>query len=138
MKLQSFDVEETILLTSDPDVIESKIRSRGIADSHSYNHELRYYQNEQRITRKRQITAREYVALLDSKDESKQTIVKKRSTFIYESQCFIVDVFVNIEGSPIIMRCDTELEAHQMIIPPFVKILRDVTNEKDYQTGYMA
>jgi len=36
------------------------------------------------------------------------------------------------------MRCDTEVDAADLIIPPFVKVLRDVTNDKEYQTGYMA
>lgn len=51
VKIQSFDVEETIL-QKDEDVIESKIRSRGVGDSHSYIHEIRYFQKDQRITKK--------------------------------------------------------------------------------------
>jgi len=47
-------------------------------------------------------------------------------------------VFTNIEGSPVIMRTETELESSQMVIPPFVKVLKEVTNDKEYQTGYMA
>ncbi len=42
MKVMQFDVEETILQKEDEGVIESKIRSRGQGDSHSYNHEIRY------------------------------------------------------------------------------------------------
>ena len=41
VKPQVFEVEETILRPGDPDVIESKVRSRGVGDSDSYVHEVR-------------------------------------------------------------------------------------------------
>jgi len=46
IKYSTFDVEETILVNNDPDVIESKVRSRGVGDSHAYNHEVWYDQND--------------------------------------------------------------------------------------------
>lgn len=44
----------------------------------------------------------------------------------------MIDVFTGIEGQPAIIRCNTSTESEKVIKPPFVKIARDVTHEKEY------
>jgi hypothetical protein len=50
----------------------------------------------------------------------------------------MVDTFLNVDGTPSILRIETTKEAQQIQIPPFVKVLRDVTNEDIYETRLMA
>jgi CYTH domain-containing protein len=50
----------------------------------------------------------------------------------------MVDTFLNVEGVPSIMRIETTKEAQQIKIPPFVKMLREVTEEIEYETRTMA
>jgi hypothetical protein len=50
----------------------------------------------------------------------------------------MVDTFLNVEGTPSIMRIETTEEAQAIKIPPFVKVLREVTEEKAYETRSMS
>jgi hypothetical protein len=62
--------------------------------------------------KKRQITAREYIELLEQRDKDKKVIKKLRQCFIYEQQYFMVDTFLNVKGFPFsIMRIETTKEA---------------------------
>jgi hypothetical protein len=46
------------------------VRKVGKNDSFIYHHETRFIVNNERIIRKRQITAREYIDLLDQRESS--------------------------------------------------------------------
>lgn len=47
----------------------------------------------------------------------------------------MVDFFLNVKGFQFsIMRIETTREAQQIKIPPFVKVLREVTDEDCYET----
>lgn len=133
-----FNVEEMILKLDNPSIIEQKVRSRGIGESHSYGVETREIKNGQRITSKRQISAREYVQLMDLKDDEKNVVEKSRHTFIHNNICFIIDHFQSIKGQPCILRYESEEREQKVPLPPFVRVVREVTDEKCYQTGYMA
>jgi hypothetical protein len=41
----------------------------------------------------------------------------------------MVDTFVNVEGSPSLLRIETTKEESQLKIPPFVKVLREATDD---------
>lgn len=47
----------------------------------------------------------------------------------------MVDTFLNVKGFPFsILRIETTKEAQEIKIPPFVKVLREVTEEDIYET----
>jgi len=50
----------------------------------------------------------------------------------------MVESFTNVDGSPSILRIESTGEAQKISIPPFVKVLREVTNEDEYMTKTMA
>jgi len=50
----------------------------------------------------------------------------------------MVESFTNVDGSPSILRIESTGEAQKISIPPFVKVLREVTNEDFYHTKHMA
>ena len=54
------------------------VRKIGKNDSFIYSNEIRYYQNSEKIQKKKQITAREYIELLESKDTAKHQVRKIR------------------------------------------------------------
>ena len=62
VKKEFFQLEETFLIATG-DQVENFIRKVGKNDSYNYNHEIRFYQNNERIVKKRQISAREYIEL---------------------------------------------------------------------------
>ena len=87
------------------------VRKIGGNDSYIYNHETKFEINNERIQKKRQITAREYIEMIDNRDSSKKCVKKLRQCFIYEQQYFQVDTFLNVDGVPSIMRLETTKEA---------------------------
>ena len=52
VKKEYFNMEETFL-TATGDQVENFIRKVGKNDSYNYNHEIRFYQNNERIVKKR-------------------------------------------------------------------------------------
>jgi len=66
--------------------IQSKLRKRGQGATFSYMHSYRNTIHEETHEIKKPITARDYNALLEQKDESKKVLHKKRSCLIWEKQ----------------------------------------------------
>ena len=56
----------------------SILKKIGKNDSFIYSHEIRFVRNNEKIQKKRQITAREYIELLEMKDQAKVIIRKIR------------------------------------------------------------
>ncbi len=54
------------------------VRKLGKNDSFIYSNEIRFIQNNESIVKKKQITAREYIELLEQKDTSKKQVRKIR------------------------------------------------------------
>lgn len=50
----------------------------------------------------------------------------------------MVDTFCNIDGSPSLLRIETTKEEKEIKIPPFVKVLKEVTNDSMYASSAMA
>jgi hypothetical protein len=50
----------------------------------------------------------------------------------------MVESFTNVDGTPSILRIETTGEGQKIKIPPFLKVLRDVTDEVQYKTKTMA
>ena len=138
LKRETFEVEEVFLISRHKEEIESKIRSRGKEDSYTYVHETKTLLKGEEIIRKRQISAREFIQLMDLKDPKTIPIEKIRHCFIFKNQNFVVDVFKNIKECPVILRIETDNTSDEISIPPFVKVSREVTGEKTYMTGHMA
>lgn len=50
----------------------------------------------------------------------------------------MVDTFLNVDFSPSLLRIETTKEKSQIIIPPFVKSLKEVTDDNMYASSTMA
>lgn len=138
VKKEFFQLEETFLIAT-ADQVENFIRKSGKNDSFNYNHEIRFYQNNERIVKKRQISAREYIELFENqRDPSEKQLKKIRQCFIYEQQYFMVETFLNVDGSPSLLRIETTKAGTEIKIPPFLKVLRDVTEDHEYASSVMA
>lgn len=82
IKPEVFVLEETFIRTV---VGESNLlRKVGKNDSFTYSHEVRYDINGEKILKKRQITAREYIELIENRDPNKNKILKTRQCFSYD------------------------------------------------------
>jgi hypothetical protein len=50
----------------------------------------------------------------------------------------MVDTFVTIEGKPSILRIESNSNSGKTDIPPFLRVLREITNEEVYDSKLMA
>lgn len=118
---------------------ENFIRKLGKNDSFIYSHEIRSYKNGERIERKRQISAREYIEIVETNRDMEKKILKKvRQCFMYDNQYFMVETFLNVEDQPSFLRIETANEFKQIRIPEFLKVVREVTFEVNYNSINMA
>ena len=76
--MEFFQIEEVFLLAQG-DLIENFVRKTGKNDSFTYSHEMRTYQSGERIEKRRQISAREYIELIEqSRCPNKKALKKVR------------------------------------------------------------
>ena len=50
----------------------------------------------------------------------------------------MVDTCINTDGTPTVLRIETTMEESKIKIPPFVKILKEVTDDVNYASRVMA
>jgi predicted ATPase len=85
--VEEVDIEQTYLVS--PDDWEARVRRRGQHGSYTYTHTLkRPAASGQRVKIERQITGREYIALLAQADPACRTIKKRRRVFLWANQYF--------------------------------------------------
>ncbi len=76
MKREFFQLEETFLIATG-DQVENFVRKSGKNDSFTYNHEIRFYQNNERIEKRRMISAREYIEMVETQRDPTCKVLKK-------------------------------------------------------------
>ena len=84
------------------------VRKIGNNDSFVYSNEVKFIINGESIQKKKQITAREYLEALESRDSKRKRIKKIRQCFIYERQYYMVETFMNVDGEPSILKVEVE------------------------------
>lgn len=50
----------------------------------------------------------------------------------------MVETFLNIDHHPSILRIDGSTDRMKMKLPPFLKVIREVTDDNHYETWFMA
>ena len=50
----------------------------------------------------------------------------------------MVETYTDLDGQPSILRIETTGEMQKIHIPPFIKVLREVTSDPFYETKQMA
>jgi thymidylate kinase len=146
LRIECFNVDDTFLESSSGKV-EEKIRRRGQRDSYSYNQSLtiynydfknaKHYKNDG-IETKKQITAREYLFLLERKDKARVTLEKYRQCFNYEGQHYFIDTFLNVGGGFSLLMIEKNIDVQKLNLPPFIKIKKEVTDLREASSWELA
>ena len=116
-----------------------RVRMRGSEGHYVYYlTEKRPLAVDRRIETEGEISRDEYLSLLREADPDKRTIHKKRCCFTWQGQFFELDTFVE----PVLQHCLLEIEgaesADAVTLPPFVRLIRDVTEESAYHNAHLA
>ena len=124
-------------LMSNPDE-EVRVRQRGADGSYAFfKTTKRNITAVKRIENEEQISQDEYVRLLMQADLTKHQIRKTRYCLTYENQYFEIDVYPFWESTAII-EIELNDEHAEITFPPFIRIIREVTDDPRYKNSSLA
>lgn len=103
--------------------------------SYHLNVQKREPNGERRVLKERALQGREYDSLLLGKDESYETVVKDRYSFVYKDQYFKFDIF---DDGMMILEVNVTKENPEITIPDFIRVKKDVTDDYEYSNIAIA
>ncbi len=131
------DIAQTYL-QADEDT-EIRLRKRGWDNKYVYVHttKKKTSANEELVT-ERQINNSLYEMMLGLADPACQTIEKRRQSFIWQGQYFEIDTYRQQLEGLVILETKGITEGEPVKFPPFVKVVREITGDKDYYNYNLA
>lgn len=121
-----------------PDAEERlRIRSWGRKQVFVHTTKKKTAENEELVT-ERQINQHLYEMMLPLADPERRTIHKMRHSFIWKGQYFEVDTFMDSLEGLTILETKGITKDEPLKLPPFLKIVRDITGNKDYYNYNLA
>jgi len=131
------DIEQTYLLSPNPEQAV-RVRKRGSNGSYVYTHTIKHPMKDgERIEIEHTISGREYLNMMVQKDPQRKTIRKVRRTFLWKNHYFELDLFTN-PSDLILLEVELLRVDEQVELPLFLKIIREVTEESEYQNSQLA
>lgn len=135
---QTFIVEEVFLTNKAGE--ERKVRKRGQNGAFSYVYSRRStdQESDMRNELRKPISAQEYLSIIEANAHpAKEPVKKQRLTFVFQSKAFKIDIILNSQVKTQLLRYQTT-ESEKQLELPFVKVDKDVTQDKKYSTSEMA
>lgn len=137
VKHVAINIEQDYLIPNIADE-EERVRRRMWLNGYSYYHGIKKPSpTGGRIEHDPAVSEREYIDLFARRDLSKVTIRKKRYCFLWGSQYFEVDVYDGHRKGLLILENEHALH-EETIVPPFLKIAKNVTNDSEYSNFNLA
>ena len=89
------------------------------------------------IEEEHEVSAEEYAALIEKKSPEHKTVAKIRHTAEYKGKIFEVDIYPEWKKTCIL---EVELNSRDEMVemPPFIRIIKEVTGDKSYSNAGMA
>ncbi len=94
--------------------------------------------NNEQVETERQIDNNLYESLLRQADPYRQPIHKMRETFIWKGQFFELDTFIDPNKGLQILETKGILKHEDIIFPPFIEIIEDITGITKYYNYNLA
>ena len=132
------EIIQTYLL-SEPEQ-EIRLRKRGSQGNFVYFQTVKKPAGtpDELIETERQISPRQYVMLLQQADPDRKPIHKIRKNFVWEKQYFELDTYLEPAIGLNILEIEGVKEHEDIVFPPFIKIVEDVTGREEYYNYNMA
>ncbi|MBQ8302648.1 MAG: hypothetical protein IJX97_03760 [Clostridia bacterium] len=129
------DIEQIYLESS---LATHRIRRREYADRCVYTETVKHrIDGMSAVEEEREIDAREYASLKEKIAVGSHPVCKKRHEFIYKGQLFEIDIYPFWRGS-CIMETELETRLDSPQLPPFIRIIREVTGDKRYSNASLS
>ena len=117
---------------------ERRIRSRQSEGVTMYTYsEANYLSNNERIKRDRVLTQRQYNDYFRQIDPDLNVLDKTRYSFIWKNLFYKLDVFA-FDTSKGILSVDVPADDSPIVIPDYVRVIKDVTDDINYKNYYLA
>jgi len=130
------DIIQTYLISDSNE--EKRVRQRGSNGSYIYTLTTKkHITNTKRIEIEKRITQREYLTLLNHADTNLHQIRKTRYCLMHNNKYFEIDTYPFAPNTAI---CEIELadENDKFEMPEFIKVIKEVTNNKEFSNYYFA
>jgi CYTH domain-containing protein/thymidylate kinase len=127
-----------IYLKGYPDA-EDRLRKRSWGKKNVYVHttKKRLSDSEELVT-ERQLNQNLYEMMLPLADPERNTIHKVRHSFIWQGQYFEIDAFEDQLAGLTILETKGIGEGEDVKFPPFLRVVKDITGNKDYYNYNLA
>lgn len=133
---KKIDIIQTYLNSDNDD--EIRVRQRGIDGNYVYFETIKKNINDiKRVEIERRLSKDEYLSLLMSADSSKYPIRKTRYCLTYKNQYFEIDIFPFWKDKAI-AEIELNSEDEEIELPKQLKLIREVTNDKNYKNSSLA
>ena len=130
------DITQTYLKSEDG--VERRVRSRGVDGNYLYYlTEKKKITDLKRIETERKISQDDYLQLLMESDNKLHTIHKTRYCLSHNNQYFEIDIYPEWNNQAI-MEIELSSEDQEIIIPDFIKTIKEVTDDERYKNYKMA
>lgn len=93
------------------------------------------------MEKERQIDPMTYVLLAEKEADRKRSVIQKnRYCFLWKNQYFELDIFISPKRLSGLSLLEIELteENDKIEIPPFLKVIRDVTEDSEFTNHSLA
>lgn len=125
-------------LRKQPDGTEARVRQRGQNGNYiCYRTEKRRISDTTRVEVDRRIDMKEYVSFLAEADPSRRPIRKTRYCLTENNRYYEIDVYPEWSRQAI-LEIELRNEEEKVILPEWVKVIREVTGDKSYTNYEMA
>ncbi|MBE5746356.1 MAG: helix-turn-helix domain-containing protein [Clostridiales bacterium] len=133
---QKVEIIQTYLIS---DVNEEvRIRQRGINNNFAYTKTTKkQVKNGKRIEVEKKITKDEYLNLLLNANTNKKQIRKTRYCLMENNHYFEIDIYPEWKDKAI-MEIEINNENEKFIIPSFIKVIKEVTNDINYSNNSLS
>ena len=127
-----------IYLKGNPDA-EERLRKRCWGKKNVYVHTTKKkLSDSEELVTERQLNQNLYEMMLPLADPDRHTIRKVRHSFIWQGQYFEIDSYRDRLEGLTILETKGIAEGEPVKFPPFVKVVEDVTGNKDYYNYFLA
>lgn len=131
------EIEQTYLTVSEHGG-RMRVRKRGADGKYVYTKtEKKHITDISRVEIESEITETEYRKLLEFRDPERATVCKTRYCCPYKNQIFEIDIYP-FWSSMAVMEIEMETEEQKVVFPDDIKIIREVTSDKEYTNVSIA
>ena len=131
------DIVQTYLTTEPGN--EVRLRKRGWQGKYVYVHTTKKLNSDtEQVVTERQINNSMYEMMLGLADPTRSNIHKLRRSFIWKGQYFEIDTFLDKLEGLVILETKGITKNEPVKFPPFLKVIRDITGEKNYYNYNLA